>query len=55
MKYITFIRIWKEVTPDIQFMSPRTDLCDTCHRFRNELHSCSNKSEAEKESLKKNF
>jgi len=34
-------------------MKPRTDLCDTCHKFRNEIHSC--KDEKEKEELKKNL
>lgn len=40
LKYETFLKLWHELTPNIKFMSPRTDLCDTCHQFRNELHSC---------------
>ena len=34
-------------------MKPKTDLCDTCHKIRNEIHSC--KDEKEKTIQKKNF
>ena len=34
-------------------MKPRTDLCDTCHKFRNEIHSCKDKKV--KRELKKNL
>jgi hypothetical protein len=34
-------------------MSPRSDLCDTCHRFRGEIHAC--KDEREKVTQKKNL
>jgi len=34
-------------------MTPRTDLCDTCHQFRNEIHLC--KNETIKQTLKKNL
>lgn len=52
-KYLTFIRLWKEVTPDIKIRSPRSDLCDACHKLKNEIHSC--KDEKERETQKKNF
>lgn len=32
-------------------MKPRTDLCDTCHKFKTEIHSC--KDEKERQSQKK--
>jgi len=51
LKYDIFRRLWHQLTPNIQFMNIRTDLCDKCQQFRNELHSC--KSEKEKEELKK--
>ncbi|CAG8744699.1 11872_t:CDS:2, partial [Cetraspora pellucida] len=44
-----FLDSLPEDIPHIQFMSPRSDLCDTCHQLRNDLHDCSNKSETEKE------
>jgi hypothetical protein len=34
-------------------MKPRTDLCDTCHKFKTEIHSC--KDEKEKSTQKKNL
>jgi hypothetical protein len=54
LRYEAFRRLWHQLTPHIQFMKPRTDLCDTCQQFYNEIHHCSNKSEAEKKELKKN-
>lgn len=55
LKFGLFLKLWHQLTPHIQFMPPRSDLCDTCQQFRNDLHDCSNKSESEKEELKKNF
>ena len=51
LKYVTFLRIWHEVTPNIKLMSPRSDLCDTCHQLRNKIHSC--QDETAKKELKK--
>jgi hypothetical protein len=34
-------------------MKPRTDLCDTCHKFKTEIHSC--RDEKVKQELKKNL
>jgi hypothetical protein len=53
LKYRVFIKIWKQLTPQIGFMSPRSDLCDTCHKFRSEIHAC--KDEKEKATQKKNL
>ena len=53
LNYRPFIKIWKQLTPQIGFMSPRSDLCDTCHRFRGEIHAC--KDEREKTTQKKNL
>lgn len=33
--YNTFRRLWKQMTPHIRFMSPRTDLCDRCEELKN--------------------
>src|SRR5438874_9622018 len=30
LKYDAFCKLWHQLTPHIQIMSPRTDLCDTC-------------------------
>jgi hypothetical protein len=51
LKYVTFLRIWHEVAPNIKLMSPRSDLCDTCHQLRSEIHSC--QDETTKKELKK--
>ena len=37
LKYDAFRKLWHQLTPYIQIMSPRTDLCDTCQRLRNDL------------------
>lgn len=51
LKYETFLKLWHELTPHIKFMSPRSDLCDTCHKLRHEIHSC--QDETTKVQLKK--
>jgi hypothetical protein len=53
LKYGVFLKLWHKLTPQIQIMKARTDLCDTCHKLRNEIHSC--KDEEEKASQKKNL
>lgn len=30
----TFINTWKTLIPSLQFMSPKSDLCDTCERMK---------------------
>src|SRR6185369_9764511 len=37
LKYDAFRKLWHQLTPYIQIMSPRTELCDTCQHFRNGL------------------
>ncbi|CAG8765130.1 14274_t:CDS:2, partial [Ambispora leptoticha] len=44
LKYDAFRKLWHQLTPYIQIMSPRTDLCDTCQHFRNGLQ-CSRTTE----------
>ena len=51
--YRAFTKIWKQLTPQIGFMSPRSDLCDTCHKLKNEIHSC--RDEKERKTQKKNL
>ena len=38
LKYDAFRKLWHQLTPEIQIMSPRTDLCDTSQHFRDGLH-----------------
>ena len=37
LKYDAFCKLWHQLTPYIQIMSPRTDLCDTCQQLWNDL------------------
>ena len=39
--------------PEIQIMSPRTDLCDTCQHFRDGLHYNACQEEEAKDLLKR--
>jgi len=41
------------LTPEIQIMSPRTDLCDTCQHFRDGLHYNAHQEEEAKDLLKR--
>ncbi|RHZ50865.1 hypothetical protein Glove_490g33 [Diversispora epigaea] len=52
LKYDAFRKLWLQLTPYIQIMSPRTDLCDMCQNFRNGLQYNARKEEA-KDLLKK--
>ena len=52
-KYDAFRKLWHQLTPYIQIMSPRTDLCDTCQHFRNGLQYNARKEEEAKDLLKK--
>src|SRR5436190_11421948 len=53
LKYDAFRKLWHQLTPYIQIMSPRTDLCDTCQHFRNGLQYNARKEEEAKGLLKK--
>jgi hypothetical protein len=53
LKYDAFRKLWHQLTPYIQIVSPRTtDLCDTCQHFWNGLQYNARKEEA-KDLLKK--
>src|SRR5437763_16880222 len=52
-KYDAFRKLWHQLTPYIQIMSPRTDLCDTCQHFRNGLQYNARKEEEAKDLLKR--
>jgi hypothetical protein len=52
LKYDAFRKLWHQLTPEIQIMSPRTDLCDTCQHFRNGLQYNARQEEEVKELLK---
>src|SRR5439155_24622297 len=34
ISYSSFVRIWKSYLPEIQFLSPQTDLCTLCKEMR---------------------
>jgi len=53
LKYDAFRKLWHQLTPYIQIMSPRTDLCDTCQHFRNGLQYNTRKEEEARDLLKK--
>ena len=53
LKYDAFRKLWHQLAPYIQIMSPRTDSCDTCQRFRNGLQYNARKEEEAKDLLKK--
>ena len=53
LKYDAFRKLWHQLTPYIQIMSPRTDLCDTCKHFRNGLQYNPRKEEEARDLLKK--
>ncbi|CAG8746619.1 11679_t:CDS:1, partial [Ambispora leptoticha] len=37
MSETTFIRIWKALIPSLQFMSPKSDLCELCETMKMEI------------------
>src|SRR6185312_700486 len=53
LKYDAFRKLWHQLTPYIQIMDPRTDLCDTFQHFRNGLQYNARKEEEAKDLLKK--
>src|SRR6266540_2857051 len=54
LKYDAFRKLWHQLTPYIQIMSPRTDLCDTCQQLRNDLQFKARK-EGEAQDLLKRY
>src|SRR6185312_148950 len=53
LKYDVFRKLWHQLTPYIQIMSPQTDLCDTCQQLRNDLQFKVRKEEEAQDLLKK--
>ena len=53
LKYDAFRKLWHQLIPYIQIMSPRTDLCDTCQQLRNDLQFKARKEEEAQDLLKK--
>ncbi|CAG8707195.1 3724_t:CDS:2, partial [Ambispora leptoticha] len=53
LKYDAFRKLWHQLTPYIQIMSSRTDLCDTCQQLRNDLQFKARKEEEAQDLLKK--
>src|SRR3954463_14785778 len=53
IKYDAFCKLWHQLTPYIQIMSPRTDLCDTCQHLQNDLQFKAHKEEVAQDLLKR--
>lgn len=53
LKYDSFRKLWHQLTPYIQIMNPRTDLCDTCQHLRNNLQFKAHKDKETQDLLKK--
>src|SRR3954466_2565179 len=53
LKYDAFCKLWHQLTPQIQIMSPQTDLCDTCQHLRNDLQFKARKEEEAQDLLKR--
>ena len=37
LAFKTFVNVWKKCLPDIVFITPRTDICVYCEKFRSKL------------------
>ena len=37
MQYRSFIDVWHKCIPEVQFMSPRTDVCAVCEEYRDKI------------------
>jgi hypothetical protein len=53
LKYNAFHKLWHQLTPYIQIMSPRTNLCDTCQHLWNDLQFNACKEEEAQNLLKR--
>ena len=38
ISYKSFVQLWKNLTPHIKFMTPGTDLCDTCEILKKKFN-----------------
>ena len=45
LAYKTFVNVWKKCLPDIIFMTPRTDVCVYCEKFRVQLKTAVHEEE----------
>jgi hypothetical protein len=50
--YKSFIRIWREEVPYVEFNDPRTDLCMTCEEFKKKINQVSVQLDEEREEKK---
>ena len=37
MQYRSFVDVWHKCLPEVQFMTPRTDVCAVCDKYRNKI------------------
>jgi len=42
ISYKSFVQLWKNLTPHIKFMTPGTDLCDTCEILKKKIQYAKN-------------
>ena len=45
MQYRSFVDVWHKCIPEIQFMTPRTDVCAICEKFRCNIRTTTTESE----------
>lgn len=50
--YRTFLDIWQEELPHIEFNNPKTDLCMTCENFKKEINQITASCDEEKKKFK---
>ena len=45
MQYRSFVDVWHKCIPEIQFMTPRTDVCAVCENFREKIKTAITENE----------
>lgn len=50
--YQTFLKIWQEEFPYVEFNNPKTDLCMTCENFKKNINQLTSSLDENKEELK---
>jgi len=50
IEYVTFYKMWQQLTPHIKFQPSATDLCDTCEALKRDIKFTND--DDEKENLK---
>ena len=45
MQYRSFVDVWHKCIPEVQFMTPRTDVCSICEKFRCNIKAATSEEE----------